>query len=193
MARYYGIATDIGNAAIANAMIKGDTVGAVAFVVGDGGGGYYEPAPDMSALRREVWRGPISDMSVDPASPMTVNFSAVLPSDIGGFVVREIGIIDERGYLLGVGNVPDTQIVAFGDGVTDETMFTLSFVVTNPEALTWIADPTVITATRDWVKRYFSEQQSSTSFGSVVPNEKANTLVINHGFAVVADGVLVLA
>lgn len=50
----------------------------------------------------EVWRGPISELSIDPTNYKWIIIDAVIPVTAGGFTFREIGIFDEGNQLIRV-------------------------------------------------------------------------------------------
>lgn len=146
--QYYTIATEIGTAAASNAFLTGTKVNITTFVVGDGGGIEYAPTPDMTELRSEVWRGVVSHAEIDPDSPNVINYTALLPSTVGGFVMREMGIVDDQGRLIGIGNMASTPKIRFDQGISDEIELTFSLTISSPEAMEWKVDPTVILATK---------------------------------------------
>jgi len=146
--QYYAIPTSTGNAIMANAFLLGQKVNVTTFILGDGGGGYYQPTADMTELRGEVWRGNVNSAEIDPADPNVINFTTIIPSDVGGFTVREMGIEDDRGRLIGVANTPEMQLVHFEDGVTAESEFVISIAFTHPQVLEWKVDPTIVIATK---------------------------------------------
>ena len=146
--QYYTIATEIGTAAASNAFLTGTKVNITTFVVGDGGGIEYAPTPDMTELRSEVWRGVVSHAEIDPDSPNVINYTALLPSTVGGFVMREMGIMDDQGRLIGIGNMASTPKIRFDQGISDEIELTFSLTISSPEAMEWKVDPTVILATK---------------------------------------------
>ena len=152
--QYYTIATEIGTAAASNAFLTGTKVNITTFIVGDGGGIEYAPTPDMTELRSEVWRGVVSHAEIDPDSPNVINYTALLPSTVGGFVMREMGIVDDQGRLIGIGNMASTPKIRFDQGISDEIELTFSLTISSPEAMEWKVDPTVILATKADVKKH---------------------------------------
>lgn len=113
--KYYTVLTDIGAALIANAPIQGKKVIIKEFAVGDGFGGYYKPTPRQTALKNEVYRGSINEYI---AEKNTIKIRGIIPAEVGGFTVREIGVFNENGYLIAIANVADTIKTTPEDGVT---------------------------------------------------------------------------
>lgn len=71
--------------------------------VGDGNGSYPPLNPSMTSLTNEIWRGSASQ-PIRSDDDSTLIFEGFIPSDIGGFFVREVGIFDNEGDLIAIGN-----------------------------------------------------------------------------------------
>lgn len=175
--RYYCIPTLIGQAAAANAFLTGEKVNVTTFVVGDGGGQEYEPTPDMTELRNEVWRGVVTNAEIDPYSPNVINYSTVIPSNVGGFTMREYGVVDNKGKLIGIGNLASTPKIRFEDGISDETELTFALTITNPEAMDWQVDPTVIIATKRNLQDHNLDPEAHPFLRSQVPTELVAAII----------------
>lgn len=148
MTNYYGIVTDIGTAAFANAAFLGTKVNITQMVVGDGNGAYYLPISDQTTLRREVWVGSINSVKINPANPNVIRVEAVIPSSVGGFTIRELGALDADGNLIAVANTPDMQKVVLEDGAASEFVVGFEVAVSNADAVEFTVDPTLIIATK---------------------------------------------
>ena len=101
--------TVLGEATIAANLLAGTKLDVVEIAAGDGGGGYYEPSAEQTALVREVWRAEIAAYAVNPLNPKMLDIKGVIPSADGGFTVRELGVFDRAGTLIGVCNTPDME------------------------------------------------------------------------------------
>lgn len=144
--KYKTVVTDIGNAKMVLAALHGEKVNVVAAVAGDGGGSYYIPTADMTAIKNEVWRGPIAGMEVNHTSPNMLDVKVVLPGKAGGFTVRECGVVDDDGDLIAVCNLPDTEKVVVEDGVAGTLTILMHIVLTDGDNLNFTVDPTIDTA-----------------------------------------------
>lgn len=149
--QFYALMTDIGTAALANAVIDGTKVNAVQMAVGDGNGNYVTPATNMTGLVHEVWRGNLTEVYQDPDHPSNITFKAIIPSSVGGFTVREAGVYDDQGRFLAVENHAEVQKVAIDSGMGLEMEVSLLVVIDNTGALQVTVDPTIITASRQYV------------------------------------------
>lgn len=141
--KYKTLVTDTGNAKMTNAILNGKKVNVVAAVVGDGGGSYYVPTADMTELVHEVWRGGIASKEINGKSPNMLDVKVVLPGKVGGFTVRECGIIDDEGDLIAVCNMPDAEKAIIEDGISAALTIIMHIVMTNGDALEFTLDPTI--------------------------------------------------
>lgn len=144
--KYKTLVTDIGKEKMTNAILNGKKVNVVMAAVGDGGGSYYLPTADMTALVHEVWRGAIASKEINSKSSNMVDVKFVLPGTVGGFTAREAALIDDEGDMIAVCNLPDTEKAAIEDGIAAALTILMHIVMTNRDALTFTLDPTTDTA-----------------------------------------------
>nr|EHP5272031.1 phage tail protein [Escherichia coli] len=104
MANFYSIITNRGKELEAEALASGTKITLVKFVVGDGNGQATQPKPTQTKLVNEKYRGDIADLSVSPEQSTQMMAKIVLPTEVGGFTVREIGILTDAGELYAVAN-----------------------------------------------------------------------------------------
>jgi hypothetical protein len=151
MPQFYTVPTAIGEAKIANAIALGQTVNITQMAIGDGGGTLPTPDSDREALVNEVRRAPINTSDTDEDNPNWVVVEQVLPPDVGGWTIREVGIIDEDGDLIGYANYPETYkpVLSEGSGRTQTIRFVMQ--VSSTAAVTLKIDPAVVLATRAYV------------------------------------------
>lgn len=103
---YYAIITDVGKKAEAAAVSSGQPLKLTHFVVGDGGGVEQVPLATRTALVNEKYRGEITSLKISHEQDNQVMAQLVLPSAIGGFTLREIGLITSAGELFSIANSP---------------------------------------------------------------------------------------
>lgn len=144
------ILTNVGMAKIANAQLTDETVDLTTIAVGDGGGAYYNPVQTATALKNEVWRGNIHAVSIDDDNPNWIIVEGVIPSAIGGFTIREIGLFDSTD-LIAIGKVPETYKPAMEEGSSKDLYLKSILEVSNASAVTLKVDPAVILASRKYV------------------------------------------
>ena len=150
---YFTLVTDSGTRKMLEALNEEKKVNVTQFAVGDGGGRYYTPTTEATGLKNEVWRGPVNACYISEDSGNLLIVESVIPSDIGGFTIREMGILDEDGALIAICNTPDTQKVKVSDGVVHELDLSMEIALANTESVELIVDPSVVMATKKDVEK----------------------------------------
>lgn len=102
--KYYSILTNRGKELEAQSSATGKPVIIKDFVVGDGNGQGVKPDPALTTLVHEVYRAAISALQVSPDQANQFIAQLVLPAGVGGFVVREVGLLTDAGELYAVAN-----------------------------------------------------------------------------------------
>lgn len=149
--QFYTILTAVGKAKIANAAALGEKVELTHLALGDGGGSYYNPTEDQTELRNEVWRGVIGTVDVDTENPNWITIQTVVPSQHGGFMIREAGVFDNEGDLIAVGKYPETYKPVAADGSIKDLVVRMILEVSNTASVVLKVDPTVVLATQQQV------------------------------------------
>ncbi|HHJ4352078.1 TPA: phage tail protein [Citrobacter freundii] len=106
MADYYSIITNRGKELEAEALASGRLIVLTHFVVGDSNGKQVKPDPSQIRLINETYRGDISELVVSPERSTQLMAKIVLPTGVGGFTVREVGLMTDSGELYAVANCP---------------------------------------------------------------------------------------
>lgn len=144
--RQYGTKiTALGEAAIAGNILAGTKLDVVEIAAGDGGGGYYEPTAEQTTLVGEVWRGEIAAYERNPLNPKMVDIKGVIPSAAGGFTIRELGVFDRSGTLIGVCNTPDMEKARPDSGAGGKLDVVMHLIVTDANALNIVVKPSLDT------------------------------------------------
>ncbi|WP_243157528.1 phage tail protein [Clostridium sporogenes] len=146
--QFYTILTKIGKAKIANATALGNKVNFTALKVGDGKGKYYNPTEEQEDLVNEVWQGNINSIRVDENNPNWVVIEVIIPSSVGGFMIREAGVFDDENNMLAIGKYPETYKPQAQDGSTKDLVIRTNLEISNTSSVTLKVDPTVILATQ---------------------------------------------
>ncbi|WP_333638222.1 phage tail protein [Tissierella praeacuta] len=180
--QFYTILTQIGKASIANASALGTKVEFKYFALGDGNGSYYNPTETQTSLKNEVWRGQIAQITVDEKNPNWIVLETVIPSNVGGFTIREAGVFDTEGNLLAVGKYPETYKPVVADGSVKDLYIRMILEVSNTSAVTLKIDPTVILATKKDIE-LLEQKMDSEIEGINIPvksvNQKTGNVVLN--------------
>lgn len=151
--KYYTILTKTGQAKIANALAFGRQLKLTHFALGDGNGTSYEPTENQTALRHEVYRATIANIVIADDSINMLEINMAVPADIGGFIVREMGIFDADGSLIALSKTPDDPKPGAGSGAAKDVIYRLFIVVTNTDAVEIKIDGTVAVATKAEVEK----------------------------------------
>ncbi|WP_434302664.1 phage tail protein [Clostridium botulinum] len=146
--KFYTILTKVGKAKIANATALGNKVNFTTLKVGDGGGKYYNPTEEQEDLVNEVWQGNINSIRVDENNPNWVVIEVIIPSSVGGFMIREAGVFDDENNMLAIGKYPETYKPQAQDGSTKDLVIRTNLEISNTSSVTLKVDPTVILATQ---------------------------------------------
>ncbi|EAH7250624.1 phage tail protein [Campylobacter coli] len=145
---YYTILTKIGIAKFIAARASGNGVNLKSFKLSSK---VILPSEEMQSLEEIVYKANINSKSVDENNPNYINLMCYVPSDIGGFEINAIGIYDEVGDLLAVGNLPRTYKPILKEGSAKELMIKIVMELSNAEEVILKLDPSVIMASRDYV------------------------------------------
>ncbi|QMP19179.1 tail fiber [Pseudomonas phage Persinger] len=152
---FFTILTSIGQAKIANAVALGQQIQVTEMALGDGNGNPTTPSQSQTGLVRQVYRAQLNQLSTDPANPNYVIAELVVPSDVGGWTVREVGLYDVDGQLLAVGNFPETYKPQLSEGATRDLVVRVIIEVSNASVVQLKIDPSIVLASRQWVVSQF--------------------------------------
>jgi phage-related tail fiber protein len=170
------IHTNYGMQRIADAQSSGTPIALVQMAVGDGNGNPVEPDPDQTTLARQRYRAGVNRVFTDPADPTRFTAELIIPVDVGGFTIREVGLYDDQGGLFAVANVPDSYKPTTVEGAFSDTVVRMMFVVTNADVVTVVVDPNVAVATHSWVV-------NNVSAATVIPGGLTGQLLAKNSNA----------
>ncbi|EKI8068269.1 phage tail protein [Campylobacter coli] len=145
---YYTILTKIGIAKFIAARASGNGINLQSFKLSSK---VILPSEEMQSLEEIVYEANINSKSIDENNPNYINLMCYVPSDIGGFEINAIGIYDEVGDLLAIGNLPRTYKPILKEGSAKELMIKIVMELSNAEEVILKLDPSVIMASRDYV------------------------------------------
>ncbi|HFJ2033037.1 TPA: phage tail protein [Salmonella enterica subsp. enterica serovar Saintpaul] len=176
---FYTLLTDRGMAKIASALADKKQIHLQKMAVGDGGGQYYEPTASQTNLRHEVWRGEMNTLTVAPNNPNWLIAELVLPEDVSGWYVREVGVFDDEGELIAIGKFPESYKPLLPGGCGKQVCIRLIMEVSNTTAVTLTVDPSIVLATRDYVDARLDEHEHSTNHPDATLTQKGFTQLSN--------------
>ncbi|MFL1388077.1 phage tail protein [Pseudomonas tritici] len=158
MADYYTLLTDAGIAYETACKAAGVPIKLAQISVGDGNGAVYNPDVSAKALKREVWRGPLNALFQDEKNANWLMAEVTIPSDVGGWYVREAGLWTDTGILYAVVKYPESyKPVLATSGSGKEFYIRSIFETSNAAIVTLLIDDTVVKATRAWVMDYLGK------------------------------------
>ncbi|MBY8935023.1 phage tail protein [Pseudomonas fluorescens] len=193
MADYYTLLTNAGIAYETACKAAGTPIKLTQISVGDGGeGGVYNPAATATALKREVWRGPLNALFQDEKNPSWLLAEVTIPPDVGGWYVREAGLWTDTGILYAIVKYPESfKPVLATSGSGKEFYIRSIFETSNASLVTLLIDDTVVKATRAWVMSYLAEELGKLDGKQSVRVAASSNIVLNGAQQI--DGVAVIA
>lgn len=171
-APYYALFTDIGVAKLANATATDTPLNITAMGVGDANGVMPTPDPSQTSLINECRRAPLNSLSVDPNNVNQIVAEQVLPDDVGGWWIRELGLYDDDGDLIAVGNCPPSYKPLLEEGAGREQVIRIILIVSSDDAVTLKIDPAVVLATREYVDDAIEAHAKSRNHPDATTSEK---------------------
>lgn len=158
MADYYTLLTNAGIAYETACKAAGVPIKLAQISVGDGNGAVYNPDASAKALKREVWRGPLNALFQDEKNANWLMAEVTIPSDVGGWYVREAGLWTDTGILYAIVKYPESyKPVLATSGSGKEFYIRSIFETSNAAIVTLLIDDTVVKATRAWVMDYLKQ------------------------------------
>lgn len=157
---YYALLTKIGQSKVANAIALGKTVRWTSMVVGDGNGSVTNPNEDQTDLVHETYRAQLNQLIIDSENVNYIIAEMVVPTDVGGWYVHEVGIYDDEGDLVVVANFPGTYKPKLSDGSGSDLVIRLLVQVSNASAVTLKIDPAITLASQKWAGDNFVRKAS---------------------------------
>lgn len=140
--------TNIGKNKITNAIALGKQIELSSIAVGDGGGGYYEISEKQTELKRQVWEGPLSKVVISEKNPNSILTEALIPTDVGGFYIREAGIFDKDGDLIVITVQPETYKPVGEFGALKDIFIRIILELSNAANVVIKVDPSIVVATQ---------------------------------------------
>lgn len=161
-------ATKIATAATAG----GKAIHITEFAVGQGVDVDFTQRLDKQTLVSKRYQGAVSAVSQVVNQPNQYEVACIVPQDVGGWFIREVGLIDSDGDLIWVGNLPEVQKP---DGsslaAVDYRINCMVSIDNYSGAVTLVVDGNVITATRKWVDLNFANKKEMDAWLQSINDE----------------------
>ena len=149
--KFYTLLTDIGAAKLASVAALGVPLKITHMAVGDGGGALPTPDAKQTALVNEKRRAALNMLYIDPQNSSQIIAEQVIPENEGGWWIREVGLFDESGALIAVGNCPESYKPQLAEGSGRTQTVRMVLITSSTDNITLKIDPAVVLATRKYV------------------------------------------
>ncbi|WP_230622768.1 phage tail protein [Enterobacter kobei] len=160
--KYKTVITKAGAEKLAAATVpNGKKVNFTAMAVGDGGGTLPVPDPNQTKLVKEVWRHTLNKISQDRKNKNYVVAELLIPPETGGFWMRELGLYDDTGTLIAVGNMAESYKPALAEGSGRAQTVRMVIMVSDIESVELTIDTSTVMATQDYVDDKLAEHEQS--------------------------------
>ncbi|EFJ9899026.1 phage tail protein, partial [Escherichia coli] len=160
--KFKTIITDTGAKKLAQAAASdGKPVRLTHMAVGDGGGTLPTPDSKQTRLVHEVWRHTVNRVTLDATHQNHIIAELVIPPETGGFWIREIGVFDEHGDLIAVGNTAESYKPTVAEGSGRAQTFRTILTVSSTATVALTVDNTMVMATVNYVDDKLKEHEQS--------------------------------
>ncbi|MCE1335606.1 phage tail protein [Enterobacter hormaechei] len=160
--KYKTVITKAGAEKLAAATVpNGKKVNFTVMAVGDGGGTLPVPDPNQTKLVKEVWRHALNKISQDRKNKNYVVAELLIPPETGGFWMRELGLYDDTGTLIAVGNMAESYKPALAEGSGRAQTVRMVIMVSDIESVELTIDTSTVMATQDYVNDKLAEHEKS--------------------------------
>jgi len=173
--KYKAVLTTAGAAKIAAATAGGAKVNLKQMAVGDGGGTLPMPDPAQTKLIAEKHRAVLNKVIVDPKHKNYLVAELVIPPEIGGFWMRELGLYDDTGALIAVSNMAESYKPLLSEGSGRAQTLRMVVIVSDMDSVNLQIDASTVLATQEYVDDKLLEHEQSRRHPDATLKEKGFT------------------
>ncbi|ECB5084232.1 phage tail protein [Salmonella enterica subsp. enterica serovar Hvittingfoss] len=178
--KFKTVITTAGAAKLAAAtMPGGKKINLNVMAVGDGGGKLPDPEAGQTQLVNEVWRHTLNKISQDNRYSNYIVAELVIPTEVGGFWMRELGLYDDEGTLIAVANMAESYKPELAEGSGRAQTCRMVIIVSSVESVELSIDSTMVMATQDYVDDRLAEHEKSRRHPDATLKEKGFTQLSN--------------
>ncbi|ELV4924309.1 tail fiber protein [Salmonella enterica] len=179
-AKFKTVITTAGAAKLAAATVPGGKkINLNVMAVGDGGGKLPVPDAGQTQLVNEVWRHTLNKISQDNRYSNYIVAELVIPPEVGGFWMRELGLYDDEGTLIAVANMAESYKPELAEGSGRAQTCRMVIIVSSVESVELSIDSTMVMATQDYVDDRLAEHEKSRRHPDATLKEKGFTQLSN--------------
>ncbi|HAI3624120.1 TPA: phage tail protein [Escherichia coli] len=174
--KFKTVITTAGAAKLAAATVPGGKkVTLSAMAVGDGNGKLPVPDAGQTKLVHEVWRHALNKVSVDNKNKNYIVAELVVPPEVGGFWMRELGLYDDAGTLIAVSNMAESYKPELAEGSGRAQTCRMVIILSNVASVELSIDASTVMATQDYVDDKIAEHEQSRRHPDATLTEKGFT------------------
>ncbi len=174
--KFKTVITTAGAAKLAAATVPGGKkVNLSAMAVGDGNGKLPVPDAGQTKLVHEVWRHALNKVSVDNKNKNYIVAELVVPPEVGGFWMRELGLYDDAGTLIAVSNMAESYKPELAEGSGRAQTCRMVIIISNVASVELTIDASTVMATQDYVDDKIAEHEQSRRHPDATLTEKGFT------------------
>ena len=174
--KFKTVITTAGAAKLAAATVPGGKkVNLSAMAVGDGNGKLPVPDAGQTKLVHEVWRHALNKVSVDNKNKNYIVAELVVPPEVGGFWMRELGLYDDAGILIAVSNMAESYKPELAEGSGRAQTCRMVIILSNVASVELSIDASTVMATQDYVDDKIAEHEQSRRHPDATLTEKGFT------------------
>ncbi|EBU6232076.1 phage tail protein [Salmonella enterica subsp. enterica] len=178
--KFKTVITTAGAAKLAAATVPGGKkINLNVMAVGDGGGKLPMPDAGQTQLVNEVWRHTLNKISQDNRYSNYIVAELVIPPEVGGFWMRELGLYDNEGTLIAVANMAESYKPELAEGSGRAQTCRMVIIVSSVESVALSIDSTMVMATQDYVDDRLAEHEKSRRHPDATLKEKGFTQLSN--------------
>ncbi|EPP0272609.1 phage tail protein, partial [Salmonella enterica subsp. enterica] len=178
--KFKTVITTAGAAKLAAATVPGGKkINLNVMAVGDGGGKLPVPDAGQTQLVNEVWRHTLNKISQDNRYSNYIVAELVIPPEVGGFWMRELGLYDDEGTLIAVANMAESYKPELAEGSGRAQTCRMVIIVSSVGSVELSIDSTMVMATQDYVDDRLAEHEKSRRHPDATLKEKGFTQLSN--------------
>ena len=147
---------------MASAAVHGKPVNFSKMAVGDGQRERPSLRAEDASLMNEVYRATLNRLVIADSDANVIRAEMIIPSQIGGFWIREAALYDDEGVCLAVASLPPSYKPQLAEGAGRLHSVNLWIAVSNTAHVELKADPSVILATVEEVNKAKAEAKDYT-------------------------------
>ncbi|MCZ6104069.1 phage tail protein [Campylobacter ureolyticus] len=98
--------------------------------------GEITPSEEMTSLKSPKHTININEIRQDEKNKNYLILTGVIPADVGGFYINEIGVLDDENKLFAIGNIAKTYKPLLSEGYAKEIIIEVVIEVANASEIT---------------------------------------------------------